>query len=107
MAKEIWDKLREIHEGSDTIREQKKSSQVVKYENFKMEFHENIDKMYYRFNDIIKNILIMKCLVKNILWMKEIEKFWILCLKIGKLRPRLLKRQKFWIPCQLNFLSIY
>ncbi|KAL3519121.1 hypothetical protein ACH5RR_021710 [Cinchona calisaya] len=55
-AKEIWDKLKEIHEGSDDVREQKKSLLVAKYESFKMEPHENIDKMYCRFNDIIKDL---------------------------------------------------
>ena len=37
------------------MREQKKSILVTKYESFKMESHENIDKMYCRFNDLIKD----------------------------------------------------
>ncbi|XP_071924835.1 uncharacterized protein [Coffea arabica] len=55
-VKEIWNKLREIHEGSENVREQKKSILVTKYESFKMEPHENIDKMYCRFNDLIKDL---------------------------------------------------
>ncbi|KAL3510072.1 hypothetical protein ACH5RR_029473 [Cinchona calisaya] len=55
-AKEIWDKLKEIHEGSEDIREQKKSLFVAKYESFKMEPHENIDKIYCRFNDMVKDL---------------------------------------------------
>ncbi|KAL3516452.1 hypothetical protein ACH5RR_023354 [Cinchona calisaya] len=59
LAKEIWDKLKEMHEGSDDVREQKKSLLVAKYESFKMEPHENIDKMYCRFNDIIKDLEVL------------------------------------------------
>ena len=59
-AKEIWDKLREIYEGSENVREQKKSILVSKYESFKMESHENIDKMYCRFNDFIKDLEVLK-----------------------------------------------
>ena len=44
MTKEMWDKLREIYEGSDNVREQKKSLLVTKYKPFKMEPQENIDK---------------------------------------------------------------
>ena len=58
-AKEIWDKLREIHEGSDNVREQKKALLVTKYESFRMEPHENRDKMYCRFNDIIKDLEVL------------------------------------------------
>ena len=54
MAREIWDKLREINEGSQDIREQKKYLLSAKYESFKMDSHENVDKMYCRFSDIIK-----------------------------------------------------
>ena len=58
-AKEMWDKLREIHEGSDNVREQKKSILVTKYESFKMEPLEDIDKMYCRFNNLIKDLEVL------------------------------------------------
>lgn len=58
-ANEIWDKLGEIREGSDSVREQKKSLLVTKYESFKMEPHENVDKMYCKFNDIIKDLEVL------------------------------------------------
>lgn len=58
-AKEIWDKLREIHEGSENVREQKKSILVTKYESFKMEPYEDVDKMYCRFNDLIKDLEVL------------------------------------------------
>ena len=57
--KEIWNKLKEICEGSGNVREQKKSLLVTKYELFKMELYENIDKMYCRFNDIIKDLEVL------------------------------------------------
>ena len=59
-AKEIWNKLKEIHEGSENVREQKKSILVTKYELFKMESHEHIDKMYCRFKDFIKNLEVLE-----------------------------------------------
>ncbi|KAL3529731.1 hypothetical protein ACH5RR_009053 [Cinchona calisaya] len=71
-AKEIWDKLKEIHERSEDIREQKKSLLVAKYESFKMESHENIDKMYCRFNDMVKDL---EGLGKNYSLGERIEKF--------------------------------
>ena len=59
-AKEIWDKLKEIHEGSNDVKEQKKSILVTKYESFKMESNETIDQMYCRFNDIIKDLEVLE-----------------------------------------------
>ena len=38
------------------IREQKKSLLVPKYEYFKLKSHENIDKMFCRFIDIVKDL---------------------------------------------------
>lgn len=55
-AKKIWDKLKEIHESSDGIKEQKKSLFVAKCELLTMKPHEGIDKMHCRFNGIIKDL---------------------------------------------------
>ena len=54
------EQLREIHEGSKNVREQKKSILVTKYESFKMESHENIDQMYCKFNDLIKDLEVLE-----------------------------------------------
>ena len=54
LALKTWDKLCEILESSQDIRKPKKSLLVVKYEFFKMEPNENVDKMYCKFSDIIK-----------------------------------------------------
>ena len=59
-TKEIWDKLREIHEGGENVKEHKKSILVTKYESFKMEPHEDIDKIYCKFNDFIKDLEVLK-----------------------------------------------
>ena len=58
-AKEIWDKYKEINEGSDSVREETNSLLVIKYKSFKMEPHESIYKMYCRFNDIIKDLEVL------------------------------------------------
>lgn len=55
-AKEVWDKLRDMYRGSDNVREQRKSILVAQYESFKMHPHENVDKMFCRFNDITKDL---------------------------------------------------
>ena len=55
-AKEIWDTLCYSYEGSQDIREQKKSMLVSQYESFKIFPYENIDDMYCRFIDIIKEL---------------------------------------------------
>lgn len=48
--------MREIHEGSEDIKEHEKYLLAIKYESFRTEPHEDIDKIYYRFSDIIKDL---------------------------------------------------
>ena len=55
-AHEIWVKLHDFHEGSLSIKEEKKSILVSKYESFKMNNNESIDDMFCRFNSIIKDL---------------------------------------------------
>ena len=52
-AKEIWDSLKVLHEGTDQVKETKISMLVHQYEMFKMLEYENIDKMTTRFMHII------------------------------------------------------
>ena len=44
-AKEIWDRLLVLHEGTDQVKETKISMLVHQYEMFKMLEYENIDEM--------------------------------------------------------------
>ncbi|CAL5438164.1 unnamed protein product [Camellia sinensis] len=55
-AKEIWDKLEIIHEGTNHVKESKISMLIHDYELFKMKSHESISEMFYRFTSII-NVL--------------------------------------------------
>ena len=55
-AKEMWENLKRVHEGSNDIKEHKKAFLVSKYETFKMAPHESIDDMYIRFTSIIKDL---------------------------------------------------
>ena len=48
----IWRNLLSKH----SVKEHKKSLLVTNYESFKMESHETIDKMYCKFNDLIKDL---------------------------------------------------
>ena len=55
-GKEIWDTLMQVHEGTNEMKEQKKSLLVTKYETFIMLPGESVDSMFCRFNDIIKDL---------------------------------------------------
>ena len=55
-AKEIWDRLQVLHEGTDQVKETKISMLVHQYEMFKMLEHENIDEMTTRFMHIINQL---------------------------------------------------
>ena len=55
-VKEIWDKLQVTHEGTDEVRESKKSLFNHSYENFKMKPDEDIKAMTDRFYVIINGL---------------------------------------------------
>ena len=55
-AKEIWDRLQVLHEGTDQVKKTKISMLVHQYEMFKMLEHENIDEMTTRFMHIINQL---------------------------------------------------
>ena len=55
-AKEIWDRLQVLHEGTDQVKETKINMLVHQYEMFKMLEHENIDEMTTRFMHIINQL---------------------------------------------------
>ena len=52
-SKEIWDKLKTLHEGIDQVKETKNSMLIHQYEMVKMLDLENIDEMTMRFMHII------------------------------------------------------
>ena len=54
--KENWDRLQDLHEGTDQVKETKISMLVHQYEMFKMLEHENIDEMTTRFMHIINQL---------------------------------------------------
>ena len=55
-AKEIRDRLRTLHEGTDQVKEIKISMLIHQYEMLKMLKHENIDQMITRFMYIINQL---------------------------------------------------
>ena len=55
-AKDIWDKLENLYEGTDQVKETKISMLVHKYEMFKMLKYENIDDVITRFMHIINQL---------------------------------------------------
>ncbi|KAE8667313.1 Kinesin-3 [Hibiscus syriacus] len=55
-AKKIWDKLQVTHEGTDEVRESKKSLLNHSYENFKMKPNEDIKAMTNRFSVIVNGL---------------------------------------------------
>ena len=70
-AKEIWDRLQVLHEGTDQVKETKISMLVHQYEMFKMLEHENIDEMATRFMYMINQL---KVLAKDIQMQKWLER---------------------------------
>ena len=55
MVKEIWEKLKLKHEGTNQVKESKINMLVHKYELFKIETNETIIGMFTHFIDIINN----------------------------------------------------
>ena len=55
-AKEIWDKLQVLHEGTDQVKETNINMLVHQHEMFKILEHENIDEMTTRFMHIINQL---------------------------------------------------
>ncbi|KAL4273142.1 hypothetical protein GQ457_13G013440 [Hibiscus cannabinus] len=55
-AKEIWDKLEVIHEGTNEVKETKIGLLNLNYENFKMDPNEDIKAMFNRFSIIVNEL---------------------------------------------------
>ncbi|KAK4484277.1 hypothetical protein RD792_011505 [Penstemon davidsonii] len=56
-SKEMWDKVRDMSEGNDAIKEHNLSIALEKFENFKMKSGETIDQMDSRFTKVLNNVL--------------------------------------------------
>ncbi|MQL86510.1 hypothetical protein Taro_019047 [Colocasia esculenta] len=55
-AKEMWDKLRLTHEGTDKVKETRIDILVAQYERFQMQYGESISQMYSHFTDITNGL---------------------------------------------------
>ena len=55
-AKEIWDKLQVIYEGTSEVRETKANMLLSEYEAFKMKPDETISKMFSRLTALINGL---------------------------------------------------
>ncbi|XP_057990587.1 uncharacterized protein LOC131172968 [Hevea brasiliensis] len=55
-AKEIWNALVVVHEGTNQVKENKMDSLIYQYELFKIKLDETISQMYDRFVEIIQRI---------------------------------------------------
>ncbi|KAK8660034.1 hypothetical protein V6N13_050970 [Hibiscus sabdariffa] len=55
-AKEVWDKLEVIHEGTNDVKETKIGLLNLEYENFKMDPNEDIKSMFDRFSTIVNQL---------------------------------------------------
>jgi hypothetical protein len=58
-AKQIWDKLKNIHEGDDKVKEAKLQTFRAKFEKINMNEEENIVSYFLRFDEIVDNIKIL------------------------------------------------
>ncbi|KAL3849578.1 hypothetical protein ACJIZ3_011460 [Penstemon smallii] len=57
IAKEMWDKVRDMSEGNDAIKEHQLSVALEKLDNFKMKSAETIDQMDTRFTRTLNEVL--------------------------------------------------
>ena len=55
-AKDIWDRLEVVHEGTSQVKKSKINILVHKYELFKMKFNESIADIFTHFTDIINDL---------------------------------------------------
>ena len=55
-AKEIWNKLEVIYEGTNQVKESKINKYTHRYELFQMEQNESVYSMYTRFIDIVNTL---------------------------------------------------
>ncbi len=56
IAKDIWDNLSLIHEGTDQVKKNKISFFRQQYENFKMKEEESVEDMIGRFQTIMNSV---------------------------------------------------
>ena len=73
-AKDIWDRLQTLHEGTNQVKETKISILVHQYEMFKMLEHENINDMKIRFMHIINQLKVLGKRYSNVEMVKKIHK---------------------------------
>ena len=64
-AKEIWDTLEVIHEGTDQVKNTKVNMLVHTYEMFRMEPNESITDMYTRFTNIVNAMRSLGKVISN------------------------------------------
>ena len=64
-AKEIWDYLEQLYEGTSRIKECRMNILMSQYEEFHMYMHENIDKMYARFLSITNELSLLGKVLSN------------------------------------------
>ncbi|XP_015931901.1 uncharacterized protein LOC107458216 [Arachis duranensis] len=60
IAKEIWDKLQVIHEGTIQVKQTRIDMMCKEYEMFSMKKEKSIDKMFERFTVIINGLDAMR-----------------------------------------------
>lgn len=90
-TKELWDRLKVIHDGINQVKEFKINIFVYKYELFKIEQNESLIKMFIRFTNIINDL---KSLSKSILTVNLFEKFSSICQELGRLKSLQYKQLK-------------
>ena len=96
-AKERWDRLQVLHEGTDQVKETKISMLVHQCKMFKMLEHEDIDEMTTRFMHIINQL---KALGKRYTNAKMVRKIMRRLSKVWRLKVTPIQEAK-----NLNVLS--
>ena len=57
LAKEVWDKLKNIYEGDEKVKQVKLQEHRAKFENIKMKESENIEAYILRVDEVVISII--------------------------------------------------
>ena len=65
-AQQVWNTLRDIHEGTGKVKMQRINSLTIEYERFCMKPGENIDDMQMRFYDLVNHLASLEKRIPNV-----------------------------------------
>lgn len=81
-AQDIWDKLEIIHEGTEKVKQFRKSLLVQEYETFSMREDETIKDMFRRINKILGDLKALGVSYSNDEKVRKTLEYFAWCLEV-------------------------